>query len=47
MDIWEANKEANGLTPHTCNQTGLYECTGAECTWSGELISAPRQEDVC
>jgi cellulase len=35
MDIWEANEYATALTPHTCNQTGLYECTGTECSWSG------------
>jgi len=31
----EANKEATALTPHSCNHTGLYKCTGAECTWDG------------
>jgi cellulase len=35
MDIWEANAKATGMTPHTCNHTGLYQCTGAECTWDG------------
>lgn len=35
MDIWEANGYATAMTPHTCNITGLYECTGAECTWDG------------
>lgn len=35
MDVWEANAAATALTPHTCNQTGLYECSGAECTWDG------------
>ena len=35
MDLWEANEYATALTPHTCNHTGLYECTGAECSWSG------------
>lgn len=35
MDIWEANTKATGMTPHTCNNTGLYQCTGAECTWDG------------
>lgn len=35
MDIWEANAYATALTPHPCNQTGLYQCTGVECSWSG------------
>jgi cellulase len=35
MDIWEANKMATSIAPHTCNQTSLYECTGAECSFDG------------
>jgi cellulase len=35
MDIWEANEYATALTAHTCNQTGLHECSGEECSWSG------------
>ncbi|KAL2068454.1 hypothetical protein VTL71DRAFT_16552 [Oculimacula yallundae] len=35
MDIWEANAAATSIAPHTCNQTGLYQCSGAECTWDG------------
>ncbi|KAF9895228.1 hypothetical protein FE257_000130 [Aspergillus nanangensis] len=35
MDIWEANARATGYTPHTCNVTQLYECSGAECTDAG------------
>jgi cellulase len=35
MDIWEANSLATQLTPHACNVTGLYECTGAACGSSG------------
>ena len=35
MDIWEANKEATALTPHTCNITGLYECQGSLCSFNG------------
>jgi cellulose 1,4-beta-cellobiosidase len=31
MDIWEANSAANAFTPHPCNVTGLYRCTGALC----------------
>jgi cellulase len=35
MDIWEANKEATALTPHTCNQTGLSQCLGGLCGFNG------------
>jgi len=35
MDIWESNAYATALTPHPCNHTGLYECSGADCTWNG------------
>ncbi|GES65303.1 endo-beta-1,4-glucanase celB [Aspergillus terreus] len=35
MDIWEANARATGYTPHPCNITQLYECTGAECEADG------------
>jgi cellulase len=35
MDIWEANRAATALTPHTCNETGLYQCTGDLCGFSG------------
>lgn len=35
MDIWEANKAATSIAPHTCNQTSLYQCTGDECTFDG------------
>ncbi len=35
MDIWEANSRATHVAPHTCNQTGLYLCSGAECEFEG------------
>ncbi|KAF7587930.1 hypothetical protein BBP40_006525 [Aspergillus hancockii] len=35
MDIWEANARATGFTPHPCNTTGLYECSGSECESAG------------
>ncbi|KAF2194260.1 glycoside hydrolase family 7 protein [Zopfia rhizophila CBS 207.26] len=35
LDIWEANKRATQLAPHTCNKPGLYRCTGDECTITG------------
>jgi cellulase len=35
MDIWEANAITTQTTPHMCNQTGLYQCTGDECAFDG------------
>ena len=35
MDIWEANAMATSIAPHTCNQTSLYKCAGAECSFNG------------
>jgi len=35
MDIWEANSRSAHVAPHTCNKTGLYMCTGAECEFEG------------
>ncbi len=31
MDLWEVNKAATALTPHPCNVTGVYKCSGALC----------------
>ena len=35
MDLWEANAVATAFTPHACNVTGLYECTGDQCGSNG------------
>jgi cellulase len=35
LDIWEANKRATQLAPHTCSKPGLYRCTGDECGATG------------
>ncbi|KAI0593524.1 cellulase [Biscogniauxia sp. FL1348] len=35
MDIWEANARATQIAPHTCNQTAVYLCEGAECERDG------------
>jgi hypothetical protein len=32
MDLWEANSEAQALTPHPCNATGLKRCAGTACS---------------
>jgi len=31
MDIWEANKNAQAYTPHTCTTNGQTRCEGEEC----------------
>ncbi|EMC97745.1 glycoside hydrolase family 7 protein [Baudoinia panamericana UAMH 10762] len=35
MDIWEANSAATQMTPHACNVTGLYKCSGTDCGFNG------------
>ncbi len=41
MDLWEANSMATALTPHPCNVTGVFKCTGALCG------NADRYAGVC
>lgn len=31
MDIWEANSRATAFTPHPCNISRVYKCSGALC----------------
>lgn len=35
MDIWEANSATTAFTPHSCNITGTFACTGTDCSGSG------------
>jgi cellulase len=35
MDLWEANAVATGYTPHACNITQVYECSGDLCGSGG------------
>jgi cellulase len=35
LDIWEANRAATQLAPHTCSKPGVYQCTGTECGATG------------
>lgn len=35
MDLWEANSMATAYTPHPCNVSGIYGCTGSLCGSSG------------
>lgn len=32
MDLWEANREAQALTPHPCNGVETIKCTGTACS---------------
>jgi len=34
-DLWEANSAATAFTPHSCNTTGVYACSGAACSGTG------------
>lgn len=36
MDIWEANSLATAMTPHTCNSTGSFLCSGDGCAQGGD-----------
>ena len=46
MDIWEANSRATAYTPHPCNITGLYKCTGALCG-TGNKYGSVCDKDGC
>jgi cellulose 1,4-beta-cellobiosidase len=47
MDIWEANSAATAFTPHPCNVTGLYKCTGALCGSTADRYSSVCDMDGC
>lgn len=44
MDIWEANKFSQALTPHPCTTVGQSKCSGDTC---GGTYSAERYAGVC
>jgi len=35
IDIWEANSQATSMSARTCEQTGLYRCSGDDCGTDG------------
>jgi cellulose 1,4-beta-cellobiosidase len=47
MDIWEANSAATAFTPHPCNVTGLYKCSGALCGSNADKYSSVCDKDGC
>eukprot|EP00041_Stephanoeca_diplocostata_P029829 m.888884 g.888884 ORF g.888884 m.888884 type:complete len:348 (+) comp23640_c0_seq6:889-1932(+) len=44
MDVWESNKMATAVTPHTCTCDGQTRCTGIQC---GDDASGNRENGVC
>jgi cellulose 1,4-beta-cellobiosidase len=47
MDIWEANSASTAFTPHPCNITGPYTCTGTLCGAGSERYDGVCDEDGC
>ncbi|OCL07667.1 glycoside hydrolase family 7 protein [Glonium stellatum] len=47
MDLWEANNAATALTPHPCNITGPYKCSGAHCGSGSAHYDGVCDEDGC
>ncbi|KAK3299789.1 concanavalin A-like lectin/glucanase domain-containing protein [Chaetomium fimeti] len=35
LDVWEANRPATCIVPHTCGPPGLYKCESEECEFEG------------
>lgn len=35
MDIWEANSATTAFTPHACNISATYACSGSSCSSTG------------
>ncbi|KAI1856510.1 uncharacterized protein JN550_013772 [Neoarthrinium moseri] len=46
MDLWEANSKAQALTPHPCNITQVYKCSGAACG-TGNKYASVCDKDGC
>jgi cellulose 1,4-beta-cellobiosidase len=47
MDLWEANNAATAFTPHPCNITGPYACTGALCGNGDDRHNGVCDKDGC
>jgi cellulose 1,4-beta-cellobiosidase len=47
MDIWEANDAAMAFTPHPCNITGPYTCSGELCGYGDYKYDGVCDEDGC
>ncbi|KAF2494759.1 cellobiohydrolaseI [Lophium mytilinum] len=47
MDIWEANAAATAYTPHPCNTTGVYACSGTACGDGDARYAGVCDKDGC
>lgn len=47
MDLWEANNAATAFTPHPCNITGPYTCSGTLCGSGDDRYDGVCDEDGC
>ncbi|KAH8654468.1 cellulose 1,4-beta-cellobiosidase precursor [Tricladium varicosporioides] len=47
MDLWEANNAATAYTPHPCNITSSYACTGALCGGGNNRYAGVCDQDGC
>lgn len=49
MDIWEANKISQALTPHSCDNEGYHSCSGENCggTYSGQRYAGDCDPNGC
>lgn len=47
MDLWEANNAATAFTPHPCNITGPYTCSGTLCGAGDDRYDGVCDEDGC
>lgn len=47
MDIWEANRAATALTPHPCNATQTFVCSGASCGNGNDKYNGVCDKDGC
>jgi cellulose 1,4-beta-cellobiosidase len=47
LDIWEANKWSQQVTPHTCSTVGQVRCEGASCGDNSETDPESRFNGMC
>jgi len=47
MDIWESNKNAAAVTPHSCTVNGQYRCSGTQCGDGSNRYGGVCDKDGC
>jgi len=47
MDIWESNKMAAAVTPHSCTVSGQYRCNGTQCGDGSNRYGGVCDKDGC